>query len=238
MPADRAFFSGETLEPDALSRELYAERRGMVMALDAAPPGMLIVRNYLSADLCRRTVVAGQNAEASSARVLSASGDGGISAREAATRRTDQISASRIGFDARAVVKSAFVELVSTHYRQSIEWFEDPVILRYPEGGEYTAHADAYNWESNQKRWRRSADRDFSMLIYLNEDFEGGKLEFKYYDFKIEPCAGLLVVFPSDWRYAHAAQPVTSGMKFSIVSFAAAQATPKLFDPPPHAIRL
>ncbi len=83
------------------------------------------------------------------------------------------------------------------------------------------------------------ANRDYSLLIYLNEDYEGGQLEFKYLNYRISPLQGLLVAFPSDWRYAHAALPVKGGVKHSIVSFAATKAQSENDKSvPPNLIRL
>ena len=64
-------------------------------------------------------------------------------------------------------------------------------------------------------------DRDLSVLIYLNDDFEGGEVNFSNFGFDIKPSSGLLIAFPSDHRYLHAAQLVTSGVRYAIVSWAA-----------------
>ncbi|MEE2692122.1 MAG: 2OG-Fe(II) oxygenase [Pseudomonadota bacterium] len=146
----------------------------------------------------------------------------------------DDLAADALSVDVDRLTLAAFTLFVARHFARAIEWFEKPKILRYREGGEYYAHADAYNWQPEEKRWRRVTNRDFSLLIYLNEDFEGGELEFKYLNYRIAPKEGLLVAFPSDWRYAHAALPVKRGVKHTIVSFAAAKDSPRVDKPPPN----
>lgn len=43
----------------------------------------------------------------------------------------------------------------------------------------------------------------FSFSLYLNDDFEGGELEFKYKPIKIKPKTGMLVGIPSGEEYTH-----------------------------------
>jgi hypothetical protein len=57
-----------------------------------------------------------------------------------------------------------------------------------------------------------------SSVGYLNDDYEGGELYFDKFDLKIKPQAGDLYLFPSSYIYSHAAMPVTSGTKYSIVT--------------------
>ena len=82
-------------------------------------------------------------------------------------------------------------------------------ILRYANGGEYKRHMD-----DGPKNPRR-----VSGLMYLNGDYEGGELEFPYLNFTYKPYGGDLLLFPSGVPYTHAAKPVTSGTKYSVVSW-------------------
>jgi hypothetical protein len=82
-------------------------------------------------------------------------------------------------------------------------------VLRYANGGEYKRHMD-----DGPKTPRR-----VSGLLYLNGDYEGGELEFPYLNFTYKPYGGDLLLFPSGVPYMHAAKPVTSGTKYSVVSW-------------------
>lgn len=42
-----------------------------------------------------------------------------------------------------------------------------------------------------------------SFSLYLNDDFEGGELEFQHLPIKIKPKAGMLVVIPGGSEYSH-----------------------------------
>ena len=59
--------------------------------------------------------------------------------------------------------------------------------------------------------------RLLTVCVYLNEDYEGGYLEFpsigKTFGFK----TGDVIVFPSNWMYYHGVTPITSGNRYTIV---------------------
>jgi hypothetical protein len=56
-----------------------------------------------------------------------------------------------------------------------------------------------------------------SIVVYLNDDYEGGELWFPRFDLTIKPKAGDIVVFPSTYIYEHASQDMISGTKYSVV---------------------
>jgi predicted 2-oxoglutarate/Fe(II)-dependent dioxygenase YbiX len=57
-----------------------------------------------------------------------------------------------------------------------------------------------------------------STVGYLNDNYDGGELWFNFFDVKIKPEAGDLVVSPSAFIYSHASLPVTSGTKYALVT--------------------
>jgi hypothetical protein len=57
-----------------------------------------------------------------------------------------------------------------------------------------------------------------SSVMYLNDDYEGGELYFKNFDYKYKPCAGDIVISPANYIYAHASLPVKSGIKYAAVT--------------------
>jgi predicted 2-oxoglutarate/Fe(II)-dependent dioxygenase YbiX len=56
-----------------------------------------------------------------------------------------------------------------------------------------------------------------SAVVYLNDDYEGGEIEFVRQGLKIKPNAGDIVIFPSNFVYEHASCEVFSGIKYSVV---------------------
>lgn len=63
-------------------------------------------------------------------------------------------------------------------------------------------------------------DRSVSCLIYLNPgDYIGGGTTFKHFNYTINPEKPTLVLFPSNYPYLHAAEPVSKGIKYIIVTW-------------------
>jgi predicted 2-oxoglutarate/Fe(II)-dependent dioxygenase YbiX len=56
-----------------------------------------------------------------------------------------------------------------------------------------------------------------SIVVYLNDDYEGGEIWFPRFDLTHKPKAGDIVVFPSTYIYEHASQDMVSGTKYSVV---------------------
>jgi predicted 2-oxoglutarate/Fe(II)-dependent dioxygenase YbiX len=81
-------------------------------------------------------------------------------------------------------------------------------LIRYSRGGHYVAHADA---------GRDLDSRYFTVVCYINDDFEGGSTSFPSLNYRVRPQCGKAVVFPA--RYIHCAEPVIRGEKYVFVSW-------------------
>ena len=86
-------------------------------------------------------------------------------------------------------------------------------LLKYSTGGKYEVHTDQYS----------SATRHLSVIINLNDDYEGGDLVFtdqqknEVKRFKLEK--GSIIFFPSNFLYPHTIEPITKGIRYSIVAW-------------------
>ncbi|NBP55378.1 hypothetical protein EBU71_02355 [bacterium] len=56
-----------------------------------------------------------------------------------------------------------------------------------------------------------------SAVAYLNDDYEGGEIEFVRHGIKIKPGKGDIILFPSNYVYEHASCEIFSGTKYSVV---------------------
>lgn len=123
---------------------------------------------------------------------------------------------------------------IEPFYQETVVWWEMPQLLRYAKGGTYAYHADSENRLRNEreKGWRRVHDRDISLILYLNDEFTGGRLHFKQQDIRITPKPGLLVAFPSHHGYQHAAEPTTDGLRYVMVTWAAVKGTVRIKEKP------
>lgn len=64
-----------------------------------------------------------------------------------------------------------------------------------------------------------SQDRHLTSLLYLNDGYIGGEISFPGLRWSSHPRAGTLLIFPSDRRFAHRVQEVTSGVRYVFQSF-------------------
>ena len=85
------------------------------------------------------------------------------------------------------------------------------LILKYKKGQYSKDHTDDQTF----------TPRRISSIYYPNDDYTGGELEFAKFDISIKPKAGDLIIFPSNYVYAHRVLPVTEGIRYAIISFIA-----------------
>lgn len=88
-----------------------------------------------------------------------------------------------------------------THYNYEL--------LKYSKGQNFASHVD-----DHPKYHRR-----ISIVHYFNDDYEGGEIEFPWFNKKIKPKANSTIIFPSDYVYRHSVSPVTEGIRYSMASW-------------------
>lgn len=82
-------------------------------------------------------------------------------------------------------------------------------LKKYNTGQGMGPHYDGQDGDTNLR---------YSMVTYLNDDYEGGELHFRNQNITIKPKAGSLVLFPSQQPYEHESKPVTKGEKYMFTS--------------------
>ena len=78
-------------------------------------------------------------------------------------------------------------------------------LLRYNKSGFLPAHQD-----------QGVSTRVLSVLLYLNDDYNGGEITFRQSGVTIKPEAGSLVFFPSNFLYVHEVAPVVKGPRYAL----------------------
>lgn len=91
----------------------------------------------------------------------------------------------------------------------NVVYYEAFNFVKYEgEGKHFNIHADhgpAYNCT-------------VSAVIYINDDYEGGEIEFPRLNGYIhKPKVGDIAIFPSNYIYEHASLPMKSGTKYCVV---------------------
>ena len=181
------------------------------------PPGLLVKdldSSYAWRSIAEALVNTPDDKEA---RVKDKSGN----TRTSSWRVTDIVDQGAHADSVTELVRRAYREEAEPFYKRQLKSLETPHILRYRVNSYYRPHADSDQLNPDTHRWEKIHDRDLSLLIYLDDDYEGGELAFPNFDFRLRPHAGMLVIFPSDCRYLHGAMPVTRGIRHAIVSWCA-----------------
>jgi len=78
-------------------------------------------------------------------------------------------------------------------------------LLKYEAGGFLPAHQD-----------HGVSSRILSTVSYLNDDYEGGEIEFANSNISLKPPAGSIIFFPSNFLYVHEVRPITNGFRYSL----------------------
>ena len=196
------------------------------------PHGVVIVSDFLSSETCRKWV---SYLETQPRRPLAVhnnddSEPSGLAKERISGRVTDKVEQGELKDDIVAAVGHAYTRQVPNACGRSIEWYENPQVLRYEPGGLYGPHSDSDHFLPAEGMWQKVIDRDMSMLLYLNQEFEGGELTFRQFNYIYRPRAGDLLFFPSGGQYAHEALPVQSGLRYVIVSWAAFRDEPRVMS--------
>ena len=114
-------------------------------------------------------------------------------------------------------MKAAFEWVIKKYSEEfplfSVQHITDFRINRYPEGGFMSKHVDNIHHSHGQQYGYPQA----SILLYLNDNYEGG--EFYIAEKKFKPEKGSAIIFPSNFMYPHEAKTITKGFRWSVVSW-------------------
>lgn len=80
-------------------------------------------------------------------------------------------------------------------------------IRKYNTGADMGPHADSDDPTDKTHPY-------ISGVLYLNNNYDGGEIEFENQKIKIKPEAGSMIIFPAYRPYVHHPKPPTSGNKY------------------------
>lgn len=217
------------------SGKTFAECCGAKLIIRNPPFGVFVFENYLDQDYVKQLRAFADQREGHPLMMI----DNEKSTPDNIVKITDQRRITeRVDLGNRRqeindLVKSIYVKLADKCFAKKLDWIETPDLMRYQPGGHYLRHADSENMDPATQTWKKVIDRDISLLIYLNDDFEGGELTFTKFNYKLRPTPGTVVLFPSDHRYLHQAEVVKSGVRYAIVSWSSISGMQKIAKKPP-----
>lgn len=183
------------------------------------------VRRYSRPDNCsviiksiERTLAVSEDANWTSAKI--ASNDGGYQV-DTQTRNTSlwYLDKTQYSDDTKKridILSSQIDKEVNECLFDYTNFYSPPITNRQPyEILKYT--------ENNHLDWHTddgsSISSKVSILFYLNDDYDGGELEFKNLNLLYKPKKGDILIFPSSFVYKHRVRKVTNGVRYVIANF-------------------
>lgn len=124
--------------------------------------------------------------------------------RSATAAALEQSSEHSQLFEAR--IRSIVRPIIYKRWNHDILKHTNVQLVRYVPGDFFVVHRD--NGSDYNERY-------YTVVCYLNSDFEGGGTYFPSSDYTVQPQAGKAVIFPSD--YLHRANEVIEGVKYIAV---------------------
>jgi len=167
---------------------------------------LFAIDNFVPSAELRDVMVAAPSAEATVSR--SGGADYGV---DDALRRTRRVSVSEDTERDFVARLESIRDAASAHFNVTLHDIERPQFLGYRAGDFFVRHADRDRAGANR--------RAVSVIVFVNDDYEGGGLKFVGDDvaITITPTAGQLIAFRSD--ALHEVEPVTKGLRFTVVSW-------------------
>ena len=95
-------------------------------------------------------------------------------------------------------------------YALTTTWHDQYGILKYGVGQKFVNHIDDHT----------DYHRRMSTIYYLNDNYEGGEINFPRFNITYKPVANDFIIFPSNYMYNHSVSPVISGERYAVVSWA------------------
>lgn len=87
---------------------------------------------------------------------------------------------------------------------------QSPLILReYNVGSKMSEHSDIYSYVTKNGE---PVTPSLTAILYLNDDYTGGEINFVHDDFCVKPTAGSMFVFPSNKQ--HEVLEITEGNRY------------------------
>lgn len=121
---------------------------------------------------------------------------------------------------------SKFINNIEKHYGVKHRGVSPMIYEWYTEGCKgYIPHCENSDYTNN--KWIKTSDIDFTGVIFMSEyqdtvpfdsDFEvfGGKLDFSFWNFGLNPQMGTLVIFPSCPNFVNATSTIKAGDLYQI----------------------
>jgi hypothetical protein len=107
-------------------------------------------------------------------------------------------------------------KLIKEKYKLNFPVYSDTLqVIRWFPGMEQSPHAD----DMSNTEIQGFDHRAFGSIIYLNDEYQGGRTFYPNFDIEIVPQAGSLAVHPGDLEHLHGVTKIEDNIRYTIASF-------------------
>jgi hypothetical protein len=122
------------------------------------------------------------------------------------------IKAGKILYDLKLKIEQSIKNL----YNEKNIYPDVMQMIRWFPGMEQPPHADDMtNYEGNDWFYHRH----YGVILYLNDDYEGGHTFYPQHNFEIVPKAGTLAIHPGDPEHLHGVTQIKNSNRYTVSSF-------------------
>lgn len=109
-------------------------------------------------------------------------------------------------FEALDVSFDHYANILYPFAGKNIKGKEDVMsVLKYEKAGYLPEHSD-----------HGISSRTLSVVMYLNDDYEGGEISFPQVGVTIKPESGSIIFFPSNFVFTHAVSEMKNGTRYAL----------------------
>ena len=113
----------------------------------------------------------------------------------------------------RRILNSVVNDLVQNYAKMyeinDLNPLHDWLLMQYLKGDYFKVHKDDLP----------DVIRTVSVVVYLNDAYEGGEIEFPDFGILFKPAVWDVLVFPSSFAYRHGVRSISDGVRYSAVNW-------------------
>ena len=113
----------------------------------------------------------------------------------------------------RQILNNVVNDLVQTYAKMydinDLNPLHDWLLMQYLKGDYFKVHKDDLP----------DVVRTVSVVVYLNDAYEGGEIEFPDFGILFKPAVWDVLVFPSSFAYRHGVRSISDGVRYSAVNW-------------------
>ncbi len=125
-------------------------------------------------------------------------------------------------------IKNRVISKVKELYCLDEEIFPDLMQLtRWFPGMTQPPHSDDMRGTDHEEN---NVHRSFGVVIYLNDNFSGGKTFYPQHDLEVSPVPGMMAVHPSDRNHMHGVTEISGDIRYTLTTFITFDPSKGMFD--------